>query len=82
MPGMHIESCKLINTTPELIDEFDPVKNKKINLFDLTASSNEKVWWICKNCSKKYKESVQKRVKVTNALFASRLRKKYLTKKS
>jgi hypothetical protein len=62
-PVCTLESRKLINTTPELIDEFDPVKNKKINLFDLTASSNEKVWWICKNCSKKYKESVQKRVK-------------------
>lgn len=60
-PYCVLEKKKLIYTRPDIAEEFDPIKNKKINLFDLTASSPDSVYWICKNCGKKYKETVIRR---------------------
>lgn len=41
----------LIETHPELVKQWDTVKNGNLKPQDFTAGSNKKVWWKCKNSS-------------------------------
>lgn len=39
----------LATTNPELVKEWDKIKNQKLTPYDVTSGSNRKVHWKCKN---------------------------------
>jgi hypothetical protein len=43
-----ISNC-LQTTHPKLASEFHPDKNEKLNVFNVGAGSNKKVWWKCRH---------------------------------
>lgn len=45
---------------PDLMKEWDYLKNK-INPNEITIASNEKVWWICKNCKRSWESFIYSR---------------------
>lgn len=46
---------------PELLDEWDYVKNKDLLPTQVTAMSNKKVWWKCKTCGHEWKTTIASR---------------------
>ncbi len=51
----------LSSTHPELVSEWDQVKNSPLTPQDVTAGSGLKVWWICNECGHKWSAVIQTR---------------------
>lgn len=43
---------------PNLIKEWNPIKNGDLTPYNITISSNKSVWWLCSNCKYEYKRTV------------------------
>jgi hypothetical protein len=54
------ENCLSIKN-PNLLKEWDYIKNKNIYPENMRPNSKKKVWWICKKCNYKWKTEIQKR---------------------
>ena len=46
---------------PFLIEEWHPTLNNKLTPFDITANSERKVWWICKQCGNEWQTTPRHR---------------------
>ena len=46
---------------PNIASDFHPTKNNLIKLEELFASSNKKIWWICKTCKNEWNATVNNR---------------------
>jgi hypothetical protein len=66
----------LINTNPELIDEWDIKKNNTIEIKHLLNGSNKKVWWLCKNCSHSFNTDIYNRAIKKSKCPNCRIRRK------
>ena len=55
-----LENCLAI-LRPDIAKEWDYKENKNLTPFDFTARSNEKVCWICPDCSMKYDATINHR---------------------
>ena len=55
------EWCRKNN--PSLLDEWDYVKNQNVSPETISASTTDKVWWICKQCGKGWETGVRQRTK-------------------
>ena len=50
-------------THPELIKEWDQIKNLLITPFDVVSGSTKRVWWICSVCTHKWEIEIKARIK-------------------
>ncbi len=57
----HPHGTLMLEIRPELIDEWDFIKNIGIDPYKLTYGSCQKVWWICSNCNHPYQASPNRR---------------------
>lgn len=55
------ENC-LATTQPQLIEEWNQARNKKVTPYDVVAGSTKKAWWIC-NKGHEWEASINSRVK-------------------
>lgn len=55
----------LVTIHPELVNEWDYIKNKK-RPEEYTANSNKEVWWICNKCNYNWKSKISKRKQCPN----------------
>jgi len=55
-----LSNC-LATINPELAKEWHPNKNGDLTPFDVTANSNKKVWWLCKECGNEWPSRITKR---------------------
>lgn len=52
----------LATTHPELIEEWDFIKNSSIcTPTEITEGSDKKVWWVCKTCKNKWQTAIKER---------------------
>ena len=51
----------LATTNPELIDEWDYERNPDILPTEITARSNKKVWWRCRDCGHEWEAPISNR---------------------
>lgn len=51
----------LATTNPELLEEWNYEKNKKIDIYSLTYGSDTRVWWKCRLCSHEWEAKVNSR---------------------
>lgn len=51
----------MINTNPELIDDWDFEANQGIEIDKISKSSNKRVWWKCNKCGYKWSAYVKNR---------------------
>lgn len=71
---LYISSIKensIFNISPELCEEWDYEKNKKIRPDMISYSSAKKVWWICRKCNKEYFSSVYSRYNGTGCPYCN-----------
>lgn len=64
-----LDNC-LVTANPKLASEWHPTKNGNLTPYDVTKSSNKKVWWIC-NKNHEFKNSINDRNKGGNCPYCS-----------
>ena len=57
------EQGTLFEKHPDLMVEWDWIKNAHLNPKELSAGSSEKVWWTCKNCGRSWSTQIRVRTK-------------------
>lgn len=55
-----MDNC-LYTFSPEISEEWDFSKNSGVTPFDVTKSSNKKVWWKCAKCSHEWRTTINSR---------------------
>lgn len=61
----------LFTTHPFLKEEIHPTKNKQINLENIKANSNQKIWWVGKDCGHEWESLPGNRVKGTGCPYCA-----------
>jgi len=64
---------KMLNNYPELISEWDWVKNQKLNVDELSCGSNKIAWWICQK-GHSYDSKISTRFKTKGCPYCSNQR--------
>jgi rubrerythrin len=57
-------SLNLTMTNPEIIPEWDSVKNLNLKPEYFTSGSSVKIWWICSTCGYSYKRSIREKIRI------------------
>lgn len=60
--NLSIKNSSIFITHPELLADWDYLKNKHLSPKLFSHGSNKKVWWLCQNCNYEFKRSIRDKI--------------------